>query len=212
MRLIELESEETRRDVGRALTKASADVPVAEHRLRQAEAALAKAETEASRCQRMLGDLQSRLATNSAEIRKAKRRALESAANQTADRESYDSYAKLKQQRAWLTDVLSFVGTFTSADANRALIAGQIAERTAYADLLESQAARARLGMLAAASTAMQFDPGAVIDLESSWSSSVAEEARRIKTRLIPDLEKQLAEHDQRTAEHRALIDGSLWS
>jgi chromosome segregation ATPase len=212
MRLIELDTQETRSDVAAALERASADVPEAERRLKKAEAALAKAESERQRCDRMLGDLNAKLASNMTRVRGAKQRALSSAANQTADMEAYQAYTKLKDERAWLTDVLQYVSVFASPDSNRALIVAQIDERTAYADLLESRAARARLGMLVAASQAMQYDPGATIDVETSWSSAVADEARQIRARVIPDLEKQLADHDRRVAEHRALVDASLWS
>lgn len=211
MRIYSLDTAEVRSDLPKALVTANADVPVQEKRLKDAEKALAAAEKERQRSNRLLGDVNQQLLRNQELLRIYKRRALESAANETPDREAHASYVKSKAERQWLVDQAQYLTLHTCQDAVRAVITANIEEREAYADLLEAQAARARLGMLTAAADAQKYDPGATLDTTDSWSSGVMGEANRIRNRDLPDLREQLAAHDAQAEKLRDQAAASLW-
>jgi hypothetical protein len=210
MRLIEMES--AAEDLTGALAKASSDIPALEEKLQGAEAALATADAERQRVQKVFRELNARAVGLLERLKATKLRAMQGEAKSTPDESAWKDYGKLKSERPRVIDSLEFVGIVALPEAERAALVASIAEREAYADLLEGRAVKARLGVLTVAAGAADYDPGMQIDVSGSWSQMAAEEVGRVRGREIPELESQLADLDWRTASHVSLANAALWS
>ena len=212
MRLQEIDTVEVRENLPQALRQAVQDVPILESVLKDAERKLGSAEGERQRCNRLFGSYQSRIILLGEKLKAAKLRAFEASARETDDPSTWKEFVQLKIERQRATDVFQYISVYAREDADRAHIVAEIGEREAAADLLEAQAVKQRIGMANAASSALEYDPGASISVDGSWSDQQLEKVRQIRSRVIPDLRKRLEEHDARISRERELVATSLWS
>jgi len=213
MKLQELETFEVRNDLASALKKAVEDVPALEIAHKKAEGRRAKAEAERQRLLALFASVNTKLKAATQELVAAKRRWLESAASEAEDVTAHKTYSQLRGKKADLLDQLSYLANYAQEDNAREILEAQIEERGALADLRDAQAARQRLGVIAGAASAMQFDPGGSITFpEDAWSSRAAAEAHDLRSIGVKGLEEQLAKHDADVAKRRDLIAASLFS
>jgi len=213
MKLQELETFEVRNDLASALKKAVEDVPALEIAHKKAEARRAKAEAERQRLLALFASINTKLKAPTQELVAAKTRWLESTASEAEDVTAHKTYLQLRGKKADLLDQLTYVTTFSQDDNAREILEAHIAERGALADLREAEATRQRLGVIAGAAFAAQFDPGSAITFpEDSWSSRAAAEANDIRSIAVKRLLEELAKHDADVAKRRDLVAGTLFS
>ncbi|HTR35456.1 MAG TPA: hypothetical protein VMH80_06125 [Bryobacteraceae bacterium] len=213
MKLQELETSEVRNDFASALKKAVEDVPALEIVHKKAEARRAKEEAERQRLLALFASINSKLKAATQELVAAKTRWLGSTIDEAEDSAAHKEYLRLRGRKQDLLDQLSYLANYAQEDNAREILEAHIAERGALADLREAQAARQRLGVIAGAASAMQFDPGGSITFpEDAWSSRAAAEAHDLRSIGVKGLEEQLAKHDAAVAARRDLVAGTLFS
>jgi hypothetical protein len=195
-----------------AAERAAGDIKGQEDRLRGAEADLAKTSAELDRLRRLAGNLQSTIANLSAKARDAKLAALSSFVAERDSAASFATYRKLKAERQEAAECLSFTTSWAISDAERANLLAQIFERECAADALESKATAHRLAMAVAASSAMEFDPGARISTEGSWSERQLSQVNEIRSRTLPQLREQLKTLETQIVSERELVAVNLFS
>lgn len=207
-------------EISDLLEQARKDVPEAEAAWKQAEGAMAKAETERTRLERLRGQAQQQAKLLFERQRAAKRRALESHANETADDAAHAQYVAAKKERQNWLDRLSFLTSWSLETATRACLVTQLEERRRYAEFLEATAVSKRLGLMRLAATALAEDPGAQISLQDeddergrkSLSTRLAIEVKHILDTDVPRLELEIRDHDRRVAAEQTLVGEQLWA
>ncbi len=213
MRLVELESAETRRDPRAALERAIADVPLLEEKHRRAEDRCAKAESERQRLLRIFGALNRELKSVNEKTAATKLRWLDSAIDEAEDIGAHKEYLRLRAKKQELLDQLNYLSNYSQEDNAREVLEASIEERAAAADLLEAQAARQRLAVISGAAAGAQFDPGSAVSFpEDAWSSRAAAEATDIRSIAVAGLQDQLAKHDVAVAKRRELVAPNLFN
>ena len=140
----------------------------------------------------------------------AKRLALDSVAMGRADAD-FTVYRRLRSQRDDVASALSYVASFSRADSEIAELGAKIEARSAEADLKEGRATAQRLASILAAREAFAFDPGAQIDVKSSWSQMEMEKVNKVRSVELPRLRAELQELRQRAAAEQELVSPNLF-
>jgi hypothetical protein len=210
MFMIELQSPEVLSDLSGSARRAAADVQGQRATLKSAEGTLAKCIAECSRLKSLQGSLNSKYRTLSEKLRAAKLLAMQHMSMSLSDPSDWVQWRKLRAERDEVSCGLSFVTSYSLADALRAELIAQIAERNAYADLTEATAVAQRLAMANAASAAMEYDPGAKLQVDDSWSSREMAKVAAIRTREVTELQEQLAKHNQVTDAEQSIVAPAL--
>ncbi len=213
MRLTELESVEVRNDLPGALQRAIVEVPALEEIHRRAEDRAARADEDRQRLQSRFAALNREIKTTADRTRDLKKAWLESMIDGAENLGAHKEYSKAKARKLDLVDALNFLATYSQNDNGREALLAAIEEREAKANVLEATAARQRLGVIAGAASAFQFDPAATVSFpEDAWSSRAIQEALDIRNVQIVSLKKRLVEHDELVLKHRNMIAQELFS
>lgn len=208
-------------EIEKLLKQAKADVPTREAEHRKTEGALARAESERMRIEKLRGTAQATAKRLFEKQRAEKRRHFESMTNEVTDEKSWTEYLDTKSARQKVLDQLSYLTSWSIEDALRACIVAEISERSAYADYLESVAVTKRLSLQVLSVAALAADEGAVISLQdqtdpergpSSASTKLAKEVTRLRTVDIKQLELRLRDHDRRVEHERGLVGDQVFA
>jgi hypothetical protein len=217
MKLIEIEH--YRDDLPGALAQAKADIPILEQAFKDAETKLAAAEAERQRWQKNYGRFVSAIPVLREKAKDAKRRCMALEADGGDAASGWNGWRRITNELEQSISTFSWLSLYPQPDADRAFLVAQIEERTAYAALLDGQAARARAGALEAVAKAHAFDPGLEVKFSKSedggtgsWSNAESQRAHEIMTREIPSLREMLAAHDAQVAQQRSDMNNSIWN
>ena len=210
MHLTEIENELYRDDPAAALAQAKADIPSLEENLKKAEVKLYNASSECNRLKALFSSLTEKVASLGNKSIVAKRLALDTVAMGRADAD-FTAFRRLRGQRDDVASALSYVTSFSRADAEIAELGAKIEARSAEADLWEGRATAQRLASILAACAAFEFDPGASIDVKSSWSQQQMEKVNDIRSVELPRLRVELQELRQRSAAEQELVSPNLF-
>jgi hypothetical protein len=212
MFLHEIESPAWREDLPGAAARAKSDIPGLQEKLRVAEVRLGKATAECNRLRALSGNLSSKIGRLGAKITEARRLALD-AVIMGRDDANFTHYRRLRAEREDASACLSYLGSWAQNDAEEEELAARIDERSATADLFEGQATVQRLAMAAAfVSAAMEYDPGATIATEGSWSAMQMDRVNAIRSAELPELRRALHDLQARAASERSFASTNLFT